>query len=192
METQICSYIKTSKGLKVVTIFGYASRGVPGIEISGCGKLSKNIKEKLIYLTRTRKLQLPTKRFVLCVDVNDLEQELSVSDLKWIEFPLLLLFWYLAGLIPIKKLDDCICAGWVNTSGEIYQGKSPRSLSDVLSVKFNPIVMKSMKLISSCPEEDQTLWQIDSAMLLEHIKDLKFKYDYMDKDSAIPLKATMA
>ena len=47
METEIKSYIKTKTGIKVITIFGYASRGVPGVEINGVGKLSKNIKEKL-------------------------------------------------------------------------------------------------------------------------------------------------
>ena len=92
METQIYSYFKTPKGLKVVTIFGYATRGVPGLEITGFGKLSKNIKEKLIYITRTRKLKLPTKRFVICIDINDFDHDSTSQDLKWLEFPTLLIF----------------------------------------------------------------------------------------------------
>lgn len=192
METQIYSYVQTPKGPKVITIFGYATRGVPGIEISGCGKLSKNIKEKLIYMTRVRKLKLPTKRFVICVDLNDLEFDLPQSELKWIEFPMLLMFWYLAGLIPIQKLDDCVSTGWIDTRGDVYQGFAPSTLQELMKKKVNPVVLKSLKLITSIHDDDQGLWCIDSAMLLEHIENLNFKLDYIDKLSATPLNSSIA
>lgn len=192
METQIYSYVQTPKGPKVITIFGYATRGVPGIEISGCGKLSKNIKEKLIYMTRARRLKLPTKRFVICIDLNDLEFDLPMSELKWIEFPVLLLFWYLAGLIPIKKLDDCVCAGWIDTRGDIYQTFTPNILEELMKKKVNPVVLKSLKLITTVESESHGLWNIDSSMLLEHIDLLNFKIDYTDKLSATPLNSSIA
>lgn len=192
METQIYSYVQTPKGAKVITIFGYATRGVPGIEISGCGKLSKNIKEKLIYMTRVRKLKLPTKRFVICVDLNDLEFDLPQSELKWIEFPMLLMFWYLAGFIPIKKLDDCVCAGWIDTRGDIYQSFAPDLLPKLMKKKVNPVILKSLKLITSVGDQEHGLWNIDSAMLLEHIDCLNFKLDYIDKLSATPLNSSIA
>ena len=192
METQIYSYVQTPKGPKVITIFGYATRGVPGIEISGSGKLSKNIKEKLIYMTRARKLKLPTKRFVICVDLNDLEFDLPQSELKWIEFPMLLMFWYLAGFIPIKKLDDCVCAGWISTRGDIYQSFAPNLLKELMKKKVNPVILKSLKLITSAGDQEHGLWNIDSAMLLEHIEYLNFKMDYIDKLSATPLNSSIA
>lgn len=192
METQIYTYIHTPSGPKVITIFGYATRGVPGVEITGCNKLSKNIKEKLIFMTRVRKLKLPTKRFVICVDLNDLEFDLRQSDLKWIELPMLLMFWYLAGFIPIKKLDDCICSGWINTNGEIFQTFSPLNLKSLIKQKVNPVEMKSIKLITSLGDEEDDFWSIDSSMLLEHIENLSFKIDYMDKLSATPLNSSIA
>ena len=68
MDTQIKSFYKSPQGIKFVTIFGHATKGVPALEINGVGKLSKNIKEKLIFITRTRKLPIPLRRFVICVD----------------------------------------------------------------------------------------------------------------------------
>ncbi len=176
METQIHSFYQTPKGAKLVTIFGYATKGVPGLEINGAGKLSKNIREKLIYLTRTRRLSLATKRFVICVDINDLDNNIDLAQLKWLEFPILLLFWYLAGLIPIAKFDDCLCSGWINSNGEIYQKALPKNLTSILKEKLNPVEMKSLKYISMV-EESSALWTIDSDLLLEHIPDLSFKRD---------------
>lgn len=190
MESQINSFIKGPKGLQVVSIFGYATNGVPGLEVIGCGSLSKNIKEKIIYITRTRKLKLPTKRFVLCVDVNDLDKKLGVEELKWLEFPILLLFWHLAKILPIQKLDDCICEGWINTNGEIYQKEIPKMLKDTLAIKMNPMQLKSLKLITTLQEDE--FWSIDSSMLLEHIENINFKEDYIDKFSATPLNSTIA
>jgi hypothetical protein len=43
METQIKAFYKTPQGIRFVTLFGYASKGVPALEINGFGKLSKNI-----------------------------------------------------------------------------------------------------------------------------------------------------
>jgi len=192
METQIFAYLKTSKGFRVVTIFGYATRGVPGLEITGLGKMAKTTKEKLIFMTRTRKLSVPTKRFAICVDLNDLEGEIAPEELKFLEFPILLLFWYLAGFLPIKKLDDCVCAGWINTRGEIYQPMTPIALKILLKNKVNPVMMRSLKLITSLEEDDHGLWAINASLLLEHIKDLVFKMDYIDKASAIPRKSFIA
>jgi len=190
METQIHSFYQSPKGAKLVTIFGYATKGVPGLEINGAGKLSKNIREKLIYLTRTRRLSLATKRFVICVDINDLDTSQDWGQLKWLEFPILLLFWYLAGLIPISKFDDCLCAGWISSSGEIYQKEQPKELTRLLREKLNPVEMKSLKYITMAEtEESSPLWTIDSHLLLEHIPNLKFKIDYIDKVSDKPINS---
>lgn len=192
METQIRSYIATSKGVRTVTIFGYATKGVPGLEVNGVGKLSKNIKEKLIYLTRTRKMNLPTKRFVICVDINDLDNDIALCELKWLEFPILLVFWYLASLLPINKLDDCLCAGWVSSKGDIFQTNSPARLKQELLKKLNPVEVMDLKLITFVEEYEGDFYSIDSAMLLEHIVNINFKLDYIDNDSAIPTNSFIA
>lgn len=191
METQIKALYKTPHGIKFVTIFGYASKGVPSLEINGAGKLSKNIKEKLIYVTRIRRLPIPLRRFVICLDLNELNVQ-STQNLKWLEFPLLLTYWYLSGLIPIGKLDNCIASGWLKTNGEIFQMELPSSFKDAFREAFNPIEQKSMKLISFYNENGGALDIIDSSLLLEHIPNLNFKVDQIERASAIPTNLLMA
>lgn len=177
METQIKAYYHTNGGLKLITLFGYATKGVPALEINGVGKYSRNIKEKLIYLTRNRQLSIPLRRFVICVDINELSAS-EIDSLKWLEFPLLLIYWYLAGLIPIGKLDNCIAGGWLKTNGEIYQlSQSEARFQNQLRGHEK----KHYLLIG-----DQTA-EIDASKLLEHIPSLKFKTDYIESSSVKPI-----
>jgi hypothetical protein len=189
MESQIYSFIKTPEDLKITTLFGYATKGVPGLEVTGLGKRSKNIKEKIIYLTRTRKLKIPTRRFVLCLDINDLANRLDTQQLKHFELPTLLLFWHLAKVLPIQKLSDCVCSGQVNTTGEIFQDQIPNNLKQAFKEKLNPVKAKSIKLIHH--EEHEEFWNLNSSMLLHHVPDISIQKPYMDKLSASPLNSTM-
>lgn len=168
METQVKAFYQTNKGFEVFTIFGYATKGVPGLEINGAGKLSRNIKEKLIFLTRNRKLLIPHNRFVICVDQNDQLQN-DEQLLKWLEFPLLLTYWYLAGLIPIKKLENCISSGWMKANGEIFHYDLSDQMRNQILRRLPPIEREQCLFIGgaeSC---------IHSSMLLEHIPGLSFK-----------------
>ncbi len=183
METQMKAFYRTPQGIKFVTIFGYATKGVPSLEINGVGKLSKNIKEKLIYLTRTRKIQVPLRRFVVCVDVNEVNDR-ETQHLKWLEFPLLLIYWYLCGVVPIRRLDNCMCSGWVKTNGEVFQMKLPAQIK----VEHANKETKLISLNNTCEGE---IDMIDSTLLLQHIPNLRFKLDYIDNDSAIPTKSFM-
>ncbi len=191
MQTQIKTYIQTSKGLKFITIFGYATRGVPGVQINGAGRLSKNIKEKIIYLTRNKNIKLSTKRYVICLDISDCSESLGVEELKSIELPILLIFWYLAGILPMKKLDNCLCSGWFTTQGIIYQSPYPFGLDKYLPVDLTPVEFKSLKHITFIDGESG-FQKIDSRLLLEHLSDLKFRIDYIERDSAIPIKSIRA
>ena len=188
METQIKAFYKTPQGIKFVTIFGYATKGVPSLEINGVGKLSKNIKEKLIYLTRLRKIQVPLRRFVVCVDANELNEK-HIQHLKWLEFPLLLTYWYLCGIIPIRKLDNCLTSGWVKTSGDVYHMNIPVNFRMGLRGFINPIEAKSLKLIGLSNSLNGEMDYIDTSLLLEHIPNLRFKLDHIESDSAIPMKS---
>jgi hypothetical protein len=121
METQLQSCYFTKKGPALVTLFGYATKSVPGLEINGLGKYGKAIKEKIVFVTRSRNLQIPLKRFVLNVDLNDEFGGLESGSVKWLEYPLLLHYWFLAGLLPISKLDNCMAIGSLTPSGLVEE-----------------------------------------------------------------------
>ena len=187
METQIKSFYKGPQGIKFVTIFGYATKGVPALEINGVGKLSKNIKEKLIFITRTRKLPIPLRRFVICVDINELNDQ-NLTSLKWLEFPLLLMFWYLAGMVPISRLDDCICAGWLKADGSIFQMDLPINFGNQVRREYSKSSVEEIKLIHLPQKFDNPFWLIDTTLLLEHIPKLDF---YIDNSSLMPKNSLM-
>ncbi len=121
METQLQSCYFTKKGPSLVTLFGYSTKSVPGLEINGIGKYGKSIKEKIVYITRSRQLQIPLKRFVLNVELSDHLGDLESGSVKWLEYPLLLHYWFLAGLLPISKLDNCLALGSLTPSGEVEE-----------------------------------------------------------------------
>lgn len=121
METQLQTCYFTKKGPVLITLFGYATKSVPGLEINGIGKYGKSIKEKIVFVTRTRGLQIPLKRFVLNIEMSDDLGDLESSSVKWLEYPLLLHYWFLAGLLPISKLDNCFAVGSLNPSGVVEE-----------------------------------------------------------------------
>lgn len=121
METQLQTCYFTKKGPVLITLFGYATKSVPGLEINGIGKYGKSIKEKIVFVTRTRGLHIPLKRFVLNVEMTDDLGDLESASVKWLEYPLLLHYWFLAGLLPISKLDNCFAVGSLNPSGVVEE-----------------------------------------------------------------------
>lgn len=121
METQLQGCYFSKKGPNLVTFFGYSTKSIPGLEINGIGKYGRGIKEKIIYITRCRNLPIPLKRFVLNVELSDELGELESTSIKWLEFPLLLHYWFLAGLLPISKLDNCMAVGALTPSGKIEE-----------------------------------------------------------------------
>lgn len=174
METQMKAFYQTPEGLKFVTIFGYCSRSIPSLEINGVGKFSKNIKEKLIFVTKARRLVIPQRRFVICVEMDELNSKTS-HMYKWLEFPLLLMYWYLSGLIPISHLDDCLSSGLVMSHGEIVIPAQNKELPMLAKQEFESQNIDSIKLIGNSGLLQGPLWQIDAKLLLEHIPNLKFR-----------------
>lgn len=120
METSIQTYIDTGSGLKKVTLFGYTSKGLPGVEIHGIPSKGKLIKEKMIYLTRALGLKVPLLRYCLCIDTKFIFDKSRRHQYFELEIPFLLMFWHLAGLLPIHKLDDCIVSGHFDIKGALY------------------------------------------------------------------------
>ena len=120
MNNKIHTFIVSKSGeTEVIQLFGYANKGLPGLELVGFGNHGRHLKEKLIFLSRENHLQLSPKRYVLCF-----EQHRSFIDPKkwefcWLELPLLILFWSLAGHLPISRLDNCLASGAVELGGHI-------------------------------------------------------------------------
>ncbi len=85
METQLQTCYFTKKGPSLVTLFGYSTKSIPGLEINGLGKYRKAIKEKIVFVTRTRGLLIPLKRFVLNVELTDELGDLESNSVKWLD-----------------------------------------------------------------------------------------------------------
>ena len=167
METQIHTCYLTKKGPSLVTLFGYSTKSVPGLEINGVGKYGKFIKEKIVFITRSRGLQIPLKRFVLNVEITDDLGDLESSSVKWLEYPLLLHYWFLAGLIPISKLDNCFAIGSITPSGVIEEPSS--------KVFVDLCEGQNFHLISSNDDIHGPIGFIDARELLGQITNLEFK-----------------
>jgi len=168
METQLQTCYFTKKGPALVTLFGYATKSVPGLEINGLGKYGKSIKEKIIFVTRTRALQIPLKRFVLNVELTDDLGDLESSAVKWLEYPLLLHYWFLAGLLPISKLDNCLAVGSLTPSGVVEE-----PLNDLV---INLCEMNELHLIASTGGLNSPLGVIDGNDLFGTVTQLDFKW----------------
>ena len=167
METQLQTCYFTKKGPSLITLFGYATKSVPGLEINGIGKYGKAIKEKIVFVTRSRNLQIPLKRFVLNVEFNDDLGDLESNAVKWLEYPLLLHYWYLAGLLPISKLDNCLAVGSLTPSGIVEE---PLTASVV-----NLCEDYSLHLIASSGGLETPMGVIDGKDLFGTVADLKFR-----------------
>lgn len=167
METQLQSCYFTKKGPTIVTLFGYATKSIPGLEINGIGKYGRTIKEKIVFITKTRGLQIPLKRFVLNVELTDDLGDLESSSVRWLEYPLLLHYWFLAGLLPISKLDNCLAVGSLTPSGIVEEPIS--NLIVELCDEYN------LHLISSTGDVNSPRGVIDGKDLFGAITNLDFR-----------------
>lgn len=167
METQLQSCYFTKKGPSLITLFGYSTKSVPGLEINGLGKYGRAIKEKIVFVTRTRGLQVPIKRFVLNVEISDDVGDLEGSSVKWLEYPLLLHYWFLAGLLPISKLDNCLAVGSLTPSGVVEE--------PVDETIVNLCDSHALHLISSSRGLESPLGVIDGKDLFGSVAELNFK-----------------
>jgi hypothetical protein len=118
METQIQSFAFSRRTPGHISLFGYSSKSVPGLEINGLGKYGRTLKEKIIFLTRSRQLPIPLNRYVISTEY---EIDSDPNVLKWMDLPVLMLYWYLAGLLKMGRLDNCLVAGHISPSGEIFE-----------------------------------------------------------------------
>lgn len=140
MQQSLRSFIPLDRQYIGVHVFGYATKGLPGLEVVGLGKYSRNIKEKLIYLTRLEEMVLPKRRYVLCVEQDEEVKGLREDHLRWLELPLLLLYWTLAETLHIHQLRNCFCAGKVRLDGSLAPQKFPEGFLTSLESKENELL----------------------------------------------------
>ena len=175
METQIQSYSFSKRDGGVITLFGYATKSLPGLEINGLGKYGKILREKIIFLTRSRQLAVPLKRFVISSEY-DVEQDPDL--LQWLDVPVLLLYWYLAGLLPIGRLDNCMAVGHITPSGVLIGHGGDELMKAVLDHKLlllgTPTMAYGERVTSIEPQE-----------LLGHVPNLEFKMDQSGVNSLL-------
>ena len=173
MQAPLHSFIQRHQKSHLISLFGYASRGIPGLEINGLGSSGKIIKEKILFLTRKNELPIPPRRYALTVEAEGVDHKMMKAKAHELDFPLLVLYWYLAGHIPLAKIDDCLTSGKMTVDGYVIQTQVPFGIKTKLQRKLNPTVVKSIKFISSNPHED--FWTIDSHQLLQHVPAMKFR-----------------
>lgn len=155
MQHCLKSFIPLERSLIGVHLFGYATKGLPGVEIVGLGKTGRNFKEKIIYLTRLDGLLIPKKRFVLCVEFEDESKNLREEDLRWLELPLLILYWTLAEILPIHQLDNCLSVGKVALDGKTQtDGFSSKLLLENSELQDSLIIVRKKEEV---PSEYSTL-----------------------------------
>ncbi len=130
METSTKILIPNPKSFKVLNLFAYSTHGVPGIEIIGLGKYSKMLKEKLYFICRSRRIKLPLKKFVLCLEACDELKRLNWSYLQWSELSYFLLLLNMAGQLPISRLEHCLSFGKIESNGEITQFLIPETINE--------------------------------------------------------------
>jgi hypothetical protein len=131
MNRQMFAMVPKNNDLSFCELFGYRTRGLPGLEIVGLGQRGRLIKEKLLYLNRKNNIKVPPRRYVICIE-DQMVEKLKGEDLHWLELPLLIMYWSMAEIIPIKNLEDCFCGGKINASGKITMAPIPiESLASV-------------------------------------------------------------
>jgi hypothetical protein len=118
MENRLTCLLDSKKGPVSVAVFGYSSNSNPGLDLVGEAKFTRQLKEKIIYLTRTRKLAIPLRRYVVTIE-SELNSKLSLAELRNLELPVLLIFWSMAGVLPIRSFRDCLCMGSIDITGMI-------------------------------------------------------------------------
>jgi hypothetical protein len=119
MQTQLQTCLFLKNQIIYLPLFGYSSRSVPGLEINGIGKLGKNIKEKIIYVSKTYGIKSSTKKYVLCLDQQMGLEDSTVTTYQNLELPLFLMYLYLTGNFPMNKLDNCFASGVITPGGRM-------------------------------------------------------------------------
>lgn len=128
MQKEIRAIIPLKSTFLEVNVFGYSTRGVPGLDIKGVNKHSSILKEKIIYYCKQRNLKTPLLRFLIGVEFASVDTQLTWEEWRWVELPVLTLYLALAGLLPLSTRFDLYSSGYFLTSGKTVPLKFTESL----------------------------------------------------------------
>ncbi len=148
MQTQLQTCLFLKNQVIYLPLFGYATRSVPGLEIHGIGKLGKNIKEKIIYVSKSYGLKASMKRYVLCLDQQMGLEDSTVTTYQNLELPLFIMYLYLTGNLPLQRLDNCFASGTITPSG-VLRDQLPKMIPEkwiLLHMESHPNTMVNNKL----------------------------------------------
>ena len=175
MQNHIYSIYQQGNTLNQVQIFSYSTNGIPGLNIVGLGKHSQIFKEKIVYVTKMRNFKIPLKRYVLCVENIKSSKEMIYSDIQWLEFPMLLLFWSLIGILPMSRFQDCIATGTFSISGLVEHLPLNENVLTGVASNMEKNGINPVKLITENWNGGvDNIYQIQSSRLFEQIPGFKF------------------
>lgn len=172
MFLRVNSILPIGHDYKVVSLFGYRSNGVPGIEIKGLPNNQNVVREKLVYLSKMFGVKVPIRRFHLCLDLPKevLKMKKNSIDDRYFDLPLLLLYWSLAEVIHVHGLEYCFSLGHIETNGRIMIP----SLSETFLIHLQSIIKektsRSMTFISAKENDYLALNCLPINSILDEVK----------------------
>lgn len=170
MDKFIRGVFNKGKEIEMVDIFGYSTKGLPGLELNGFGVLGKNIKEKIIYLTKKNRVKIPLNRYVICADFDKMPKSFDGQKMNWLELPVIILYWVLAGKLDIRNPDQCVSGGRIFIDNKI----------EVL--EFNPSKMGFNNFLKNDPKflfcddymDDKSVKVLPIDVLLQSVSKFNF------------------
>ena len=178
MGFKLKSYLPIGAEIISVDIFGYSSRSVPGMEIYGLGSKGRLIREKINFVTKN---YMPTKkamkRYVISIESTIAEEKIKQYSSS-LEFPLMILYWAMADIIPLKNLGDCWALGSVSVDFEI----NSNSINEILDHVDSDDLIENKTLI--CQREDKPS-NVFKVITWEDLISNQEKTGFPSKDSGI-------
>jgi hypothetical protein len=180
MESSIAGIFLKNNRPTMVNIFGYKSKGYPGINLVGPNYYIKSLREKLIYITKSRHIPIPLGRYMICIDLSLKELKSSQDlDLGFLDFPILLLFWKLIEVLKIMDLKGCLASAQITSYGCVQHLASLGSLCQYSFLQYYKNDQFHNRGVTYIGLEEVSLPDgflvnyIDSQTLLSHIPLIK-------------------
>jgi hypothetical protein len=119
MQSKIGIFYRSRSQILISSIFGYTSRGVAGLEVKGMGSYGQLIKEKIVFYAKSKQLQCPRLKYVLCFDNSGGHHLTKIENKEQLELPCLMLFLLLSKQVQVSDFSDCFCLGRIGLDGEV-------------------------------------------------------------------------
>lgn len=151
MFLRINSIVPTGQDYKVVSLFGYRTNGIPGIEMKGLPNNQNIVREKLVYLSKMFGIKVPIRRFHLCIDIPKelLRMKKELIEDRFLDLPLLLLYWSLAEVVKIQELEYVFSLGRIEPDGQIIVPKISETYLRHLDGVIREKTSRSITMITS-------------------------------------------